>query len=221
MWSKTSGTSGFIAKYHHLLPPSLWQPTIHTHVSIQAVCLSLEASLWTRSSDSVNQENVIIRFQGRQIILESFSPPITSHGPWNFPDQGWNPRPPAMEAQNLNTVPPGKSPRVFLTWIWGAQDIKWEDWYWVAAVIQVRYYWMWIEDNAGGRGRGERTWRHRILMLESCKTYKGRRKISLVSLWTLSLGDAWLVLETQDQNAWRINTEESKKIVLADLSGHR
>ena len=128
---------------------------------------------------------------------------------------------PAMKAQNLHTVPPGKSPRVFLTWIWGAQDIRWEDWYWATAVIQGRYYWMWNEDSVRGRGRSERTWRHLILMLESCKTCKGRKKISPVSLLESVLRDAWLVLETQDQNAWKVNTEESKKIVLADLSAHR
>lgn len=150
-----------------------------------------------------------------------FFPPNHITWPMELSRSRTEPMSSAMEAQNINTIPPGKSPRVFLTWNWGAQDIRCEDWYWAVAVIQVRYSWMWNEDSAGGRGRGERTWRHLILMLESCKTCKGRRKISLVSLLESILGDACLVLETQDQNAWRINTEESKKIVLADLSGHR
>jgi len=71
------------------------------------------------------------------------------------------------------------------------------------------------------RGRSERNWRHLILMLEICKTCKGRRKISPVSFLESVLRDAWLVLETQDQNAWKVNTEESNKIVLADLSVRR
>jgi len=187
-WSKMSGTSGFIAKYHHLLPPSLWQPTIHMHVSIQAVGLSLETSLWTMSSDSVNQENFIIRFQCRQIILESFFSPNSITWSVELPRSGMEPTSPAMEAQNLNTVPPGKSPRVFLTWIWGAEDIWWEDWYWATTVIQGRYYWMWNEDSVGEGGGVKGTGDISSWCLKFVRLAREGEKFLQCHFWSLSWG---------------------------------